>query len=582
MNIRQFIVSSCLALGLALTTTAQATVINVGGTPNDGQDDTQAVLNAVSQASSNDTIRFAPGTYDIISLSATSALIDISNKNNLTIEGDAGGGTTIMIHNVSSSFVEAAYGSNLTVQNLTIRRTPWPFSQGVIKSVGSNFVEVERSNGFPAFTDSQFVTSSGAPQHSKVEGNFTMRVARKRIVPGTSQTYAIQNITEVSNDLYKVTFTANISNVAVNDSFILRNRTSAHVVGAFRTNGVTVKNITAAESPGILVSGTHAANVTIDKLDTKFFSGQWTSGNGDGVNLGGTRGPVIIKNSTMHGLGDDFINLHGRRMRVVSKLSNTSIEVENNQFAVAVGDEILVFRPTTGAQVGSSTVIGITNSGSNKLLTLSSPINPSINSGDLMFNESRMSNGFNIYNNEFKYGRRHGIVVRGNDGIINDNIFWHLGSKGISTQSSTDPSKPFFEGYRLTGTQITNNEFRDTSLSNANSPSMIFITTGKVGGGTANWRANSNNTISGNYFITYNGAGIRMTSAKDTVISDNTYTTLSSNFLVSPNYLVDLLRASNIEIKNNNGSADSRNHDACVNSINSSYTGTGNNWPSGC
>lgn len=574
-----------LFVALSNTVSAQ-TVVNVNATVNDGGDDYAAVQSALSTAIANTpaVLQFGSGTYDFIGLGAGDRIIDLNGVNGLTIKGTST--TTIMIHDLESTFVKSTNGSNLKVQDFTIRRTPWPFSQGNVTSVGSDQVTVGVQSGFPAFTDTQFVDVSGNPVSTDVNGNFTTVGAKRRIKALTKQSYAIKKITLAGVDSYTVKFTAAINNVGVGDGFILRRRTPAHVVHLSRTDTVDIVNIVSAEAPGIIVSGFHAENVTVDNLDTKFFSGQWTSGNADGVNLGSTRGPAIIKNSNMQGLGDDVINLHGDRIPVDSKVSSTVVKVKENQFTVEVGDEVQFFRPSTGEDLGSSVVTNISGSGSVRTLTLQSPITASLVSSDFMFNESRMSNGFQIYNNYFRFGRRNALYLRANGENhpknVYDNDILDFGGKGINTQSSNFNNS--ITGYRLVDTIIDQNTFKATSLSSMNTAAMIMITTPKSSGGIAQWKANGGITISNNTFTSYQGSVFLLEALDGASIHDNLMNTTTSGFLRNNNYIFDLQKAVGITLKDNNFSGDSRNHTACFyeqpdpSSVQRQDLG-GNSWP---
>jgi len=332
------------------------------------------------------------------------------------------------------------------------------------------------------------------------------------------------------------------------------------------------------QAPGILIAGSHNENVMIDNLDTKRYGLQWTSGNADAINLGGTRGPVSIENCDLDALGDDFINLHGRRMLVEGRINSSIIKISADQFQVQPGDELVLFRPSTGADTGTGIVKSVTyfdNTKKSWLVEFNSAINYQFQKGDYSYNESRMSNGFSITNNRFWNGRRGGVVVRGNDGLIAGNDFKGLGGNCITTDSALS----HIEGYRLKGTSIDNNVFRDCALSAMNTHASIYITTPKLSGGVAAWKANQKNKITNNTIISYQGNAVKLEAAKDVEISNNVLTTLTSKFIFNPNYIFHLTNSHTVDIFNNDSSGDFRSHDGYIKSEQSSYDNSGNVWP---
>tara|TARA_B110000116_G_scaffold269157_1_gene284553 strand:+ start:42 stop:1712 length:1671 start_codon:yes stop_codon:yes gene_type:complete len=547
-----------------------------GAVADDGLCDLSAVNQAIDAAieyGPGSTVVFGNGVYDFNCFGTENEVIRLDRKDGITISGVDS--TVIVIHDLEKSFIKLVLSDDISIDGFTVRWTPVPFTQGkvVAKNEGLNAVLVAPLPDFAAFDSDLF---NGV----KVTANFTNPVARQRIKDSTLQDYSVtERRVENNGPNYWVNLGENIgANVDIDDGFILRTRTSAHVVELFKCKNPTIKNVIVNAAPGILIAGSHNENVTIDNLDTKRYGLQWTSGNADAINLGGTRGPVTIKNCDLDALGDDFINLHGRRMMVEGIIDSSIIKVSANQFQVQPGDELILFRPSNGATSGTGVVKSVTYFDSRKkswLVEFNSAINYQFQEGDYSYNESRMSNGFSITNNRFWNGRRGGVVVRGNDGLISGNEFKGLGGNCITTDSGLS----HIEGYRLKGTLIDNNVFRDCALSTMNTHASIYITTPKLSGGVAVSKVNENNTISNNTIISYQGNAVKLEAAKSIEISNNILKTLTTNFIYRPNYIFHLINVNAVDITNNDASGDFRAHDGHINAVQGIYNVNDNVWP---
>ncbi len=597
---KSFIVTA--AVMLFATAACNAGTIVFDGIPNDGQDDWPKLQTALANMSNGDTLKFAAGTYDIMmdcSGQPYCPIIGLRSAKNRTFEGAVNGNgtpsTTIMIHNLDATFVRAVYGENITVKNFEIRRNPWPFSQGLVKSVGSSSIVVEAQAGFPSFQAPQFVNGK-FPVNSYVGGNFVQQGAWRRIKPMTASHYHIQEIEAGTGaNRFNVKFKNNINNVSVGDGFILRNRIGGTIINAYYARKITVENIVAAESPNILVFGRHASDVTVHNLKTKYYAGQWTAGNGDGINLGSTRDgndqdniAVDISDVNIQGLGDDMVNLHSQRMLAVSGSGN-SLRISNAQYNAQVGDQIVVFRTGTGTVIGEATITAIqTHSNSNdRTFTLSTALSGSVVTGDHVYNETTANRNFQIKNSFFRHGSRNALVLRANGGYVYNNDIRDMGGRGVDTNSSWAQAHSPSTGLRLKDTLIYNNHFKATSLSDMVNTGAIFIRTPNAAGGVASSKMNVGNVIRGNRFTSYQGTVMTLHSlGGTTLIEDNILDTTTSSFIRPNNYLFRLQNVSGITMRNNDFDGDFRNHTGCFDlspaPSSTSYTlAAGNSWPAG-
>lgn len=590
--------------------------------PNGAGDDTAAIQAAVQSANAGDTIQLESGEYEISSLAAGGFLFDLEDKSGLTIRGAANNATVLMIYDNESTVFGLENSSNITIEDFRVRRADLPFSQGIVDAhpitLSSTQGRIEvKVQGFDKFDLPKFTSLAD------LSGNFTDPSHKKRVKANTGQDYKVTNVSCTGNasasDPNAVSICTvdlaliagkfiTLDEVAKNDGFILRTKRDAHVVRVWNSTDITLSRIASSESPGSLITGRGNENITIANWVSEVQGDQWTSGTAGGINLGDTKGPVNITDNNFDALGDDNVNLHGRSMFIGSGSGGTTIYYNKLQAKVATGDSVLIFRPQDGEIIVDPVVATVdteyehpNNPTKWGLLRLPAGTSYVRQAGDLLFNESRAANGFEIKRNIFTNGRRNGMMIRGNDGTIEDNVMDYLGLKGITTEGVWVQEAGHWritEGFRLKGTVIIGNNIKNPSLAalrQANKPATILVTARRADGNPATGRINERNTLQANILWTYQGAIVRLHAAKDTTVKKTNISTSSGDFLREPpaygnhtNYLFELINAGNTRFLDNKLSLDTRNHDGCIlvdtlnNEYLSDYTLSGNTSPPAC
>lgn len=640
------VAAGALALGLSAPQAAEAANLTAKkyvcddatnpapGTPDkpcvkqdDGIDDTEGVRRAFQDAlqEANPVLIFGRRGYDFTTLAPNEPLLNLSNVDGITIEGKDNL-TTLTIHDTDSPIFFLRDSSNITIKGFNIRRpmAKLPFSQGTVKTIdaANEKVTVEVSNGFPSFAASQFTNS---PQ---LDSNFVDLANPMQIKVGTGQNYPVD---EDASGAYRIdcqnfplcdvylklnaTNGVDFDNIEEDsDGFILRKKSrDGHIVDMRDSVNITIRDMVSSEAPGVLVSGRHNENVTIDNFDSVPQAGHWASATAGGFNLGDTRGPVKVLNSEMEGLGDDFVNLHGRAMFVTENVAKgVRTYILKRQSRVRAGDTLTLVRVSKDGndQVVSATetVLGQVDSftdnesaGTITVTMADTARAPKLFKGDLIFNEQRMANEFEITNNVFRYGRRNGLLVRGAGKKINNNYFEHLGGRAIISATVWD-LRPVFEGeaevhyvnegYALKGgalpLDVSGNIILNPSLAEINpqnDPGAIVITASAPGRAPFTNRVNKSIDLDNNRITNYDGNGILFRAAGDIELTNNVVLATNQSFRNVDNYMFRLDNSGTIRFRaGNNAAGDTRSHTLCLLSVNGSlFNGTDNPanivWP---
>ena len=170
-----------------------------------------------------------------------------------------------------------------------------------------------------------------------------------------------------------------------------------------------------------------------------------------------THGP-IIENCYVEGLCDDAINLSGGYYYVTGKTSSTQFQLDNAS-GFAVGDTLLFVDMKNGVELGRTYVA----SRSGNEITTTDAIDgvvagePRASTTIFVMNLSKSNSGFIIRNNTFGGQRRYAMLIRCQNGLIENNTGEKLGGGIILTNEIVS----FFEGPFPRNITIRNNSFTD-------------------------------------------------------------------------------------------------------------------------
>ena len=139
---------------IELSTTSTVNVSDYGAIINDGNDDTQAITNALKFAEDNSNannpieVKFETGVYDVAGVDSETHTFLIDRANNIIINGN---NAEIMLHNPTVGFMKISNSENIIIKDFIIDYDELPFTQGTIVQVnpGENNFYLEIDNGFP-------------------------------------------------------------------------------------------------------------------------------------------------------------------------------------------------------------------------------------------------------------------------------------------------------------------------------------------------------------------------------------------------------------------------------------------------
>ncbi len=300
--------------------TSEIKVADFGAIPNDGINDTPAIVAAIEACKNRKGTKlvFAPGRYDINAEAKPQGRrrqpsLKIENINNMTIEGN---GAELIGCDYSTMF-HFSRCRNIAINNLTVDWDPVPFTQGKVVAVNSSYVDIEVVAPFTAQAGRRTEGLLGYDPHLQ-------RMAR-RYTDHYQKGY--EKTSEIVRPGVMRLFIGRQDRFAgslppVGKYIIVRHQIyNYQAFEFFHCNKVRIENVNIYSNPGMGVIGRFSRDFLLRRLNVMIRpgSGRWMSSTADATNFGSCRGTVVMENCLFEGMGDDATNINAGHYQVVAE-----------------------------------------------------------------------------------------------------------------------------------------------------------------------------------------------------------------------------------------------------------------------
>ncbi len=306
-------------------------VSDFGAIPNDGMDDTPAILAAVENCKGrkNVTLTFEVGQYDIYASQrnesgGSKSSIQVRDLNDFTIDGR---GAELIGHDLSTMF-QVENCSNLTITNLITDWDPLPYTQGKVIRVDTAFVDIEVVAPFTAQAGRRTEAILGYDmENHRMARRFTDHYQKgfektsEVIEPGVMRLF-IGRQDRFAGKL-----------PSVGDYLIARHQVYGYQSFQFSDcSELHIENVNIYCNPGMGIIGKNCHNIFIRHLNVMIRpgSGRWMSCTADATNFSGCRGNLVMENCLFEGQGDDATNVRsGEYLIVDEKLDDKRLKIKH-------------------------------------------------------------------------------------------------------------------------------------------------------------------------------------------------------------------------------------------------------------
>ena len=442
-------------------------VSDFGAVPNDGKDDTPAILTALKNCKNKKkvTLIFEMGSYDIYGSQKNerghfNPSIEVNGFDDLTIDGR---GAELIGHDLSTMF-NFSKCNNITITNLTTDWNPLPYTQGRVVRVDTAFVDME--------VVAPFTAQAGRPTEAILGYDMENHRMARRFTDHYQKGY--EKKSEVISPGVMRLFIGRQDRFAgklpgVGDYLIARHQVYSYQSFQFlECSDVNVENVNIYCNPGMGLIARDSRDISISHLRVMIRpgSGRWMSCTADATNFEGCRGTVIMENCLFEGQGDDATNVRsGEYLVVDERVSDTKLKIKHGYTYTSgipdsprVGDVLELSSgkkplvPYTTATVKSVEV----NEKENALIVeFSAKLPENSIKGDIVGNTSscpvlRIRNCTAIRN------RARGFIIKTRDVIIEDCTLQDICASGVGLEADVNA---WWEAIGSRNVIIRNNRF---------------------------------------------------------------------------------------------------------------------------
>ncbi|MFQ3550276.1 MAG: right-handed parallel beta-helix repeat-containing protein [Armatimonadota bacterium] len=520
-------------------------VTNYGAVPNDGNDDTQAVINAINAAKNflMPIVVFPTGTYNFSAIEGKYGLFELNNYNYITIDGQ---GSTFIINGITTVF---SFGgcTGITLKNFKIDWQRPPFSQGIVKEVGDKHFDVEV---FP-----EYPVSGGEKVGAFMDFD---PVTKLPTVKGLDQYNIVASTELISPQVLRLNLTQH-SPIEVGSLVVLRHH--VYTRNAFyldSCNGVDVRDITIHTAPGMGFFAKNCRNIDIDGLNVVPTpnTGRLMSTTADASHFSGTRGYLNIKNSNFEGMGDDAGNIKaGLYLGIISISEDRKTVVAVHNLSIpdppCVGDIMEISKKEFVVPYATATVqsVQMLETYGHHQITFTQPLPAEVEITDLLGNASKVAT-VRISNCEVRANRARGFLIQNRNVIVEDSRFYNCTSAGVIVHSET---WFFCESIGSRDVIIRNNIFENCNYAGPIGEAVVAVFALKAHNVfNAMPGVHKNIVIENNKIDGAINAGIILTSSDTVTVRNNTITNVSkSPTLPAGKSAIYIESSRNINVENN-------------------------------
>ena len=464
---------------------------NVVGSP--GANDVLLIQNAfnlVSNSKIATEIRFATGATYVITNGSLTADVPLSlfHATNVVVNGN---GCNILITHPRIGFLSVNSSANVIVQGFSVDYNPLPYTQGVVTH---NFftnvpkelaIEFQVDAGYPAPTNANY-TDTNAIKLARLWGSVMDPTRPGRGADGSYQACIYTNVVQTnSNGAFKVylQFAAQAKSIQPGALWNMISRwNGSPVFNANTSYQVTFLNNTNYAGTGTSYSGRETplvceinAQVQLGPPPPGTAAPRLRTSNADGGIFVDNRIGPWVQGCSFTAMSDDvanaclapFIvtNVPAQPTNTFSVFSNASADtapVDLIPYQAQVGDTVLFFNATNGANFDRATVTAVDLPNLTFDHAISNVVAGTYDTNTMLVNQALNTSAVYL-DNQFSNSRYHGIYCRANNLLIAHNSISGMGSSAIC--AFPDMTSTFLNLFVPTNVVIMDNVLSDCSYS---------------------------------------------------------------------------------------------------------------------
>ncbi len=466
------------------------------GAAGDGiQDDGPAIRRAIAAAvgaGSGATVILKEKAYRIGNYSTSHAQFHLEDVHDLTIEGKG----ARLLNSPGNSLFTLAGCHNVVISGFTVDYDPLTFTQGTINAVDSTSgtIDLQLHDGYPLPPEDAWVYERGGT--GGWEWGCVMDPQKRHRRWDIFPHFFIKSVQalEIQERTYRITvmpqFAQHLGPVRLKDRFFLplcqgsladRHRTTGNTTSIVGSTDCVLENfsIYGALNGMVFNASRNEGRITLRNITITYKPGtdRIVSTWRDGMHVKDNRLGPLIEDCSFEGMLDDSINISANTAMAVEIISETEYWLVGPPFYA--GDRVMVFDPASGRIIAETSVVHAQPKQKGVHVVLQSPVK-GVTAGskrphtDLaathFYNMSYCNSGYIVRNCTFLPQRRHALLVRSPDALIEGNYVDGVGGSAVRMGNEMGS---FYEGPFPSNVIIRNNTFRNTQ-----DPAICIYTSG--------------------------------------------------------------------------------------------------------
>jgi hypothetical protein len=412
----------------------EISVRDFGAIPNDGKDDSKAILAAIEDAKSKGIVKvtFEEGVYEFKGLPGwerterkRSCYISVKDISNLELSGkvDSKGIPTTKfvkdndLKECQPMIMSIENSSNIKVCNIAVDMSPYYYSAGKILKINGDEVTIEVLQGHPRIDG----------QKAYIMGLYDLKIKKAKVVRLTWDSNLPQwHI--VGNDADRQ-MTINQAALAqsgkVGDAvFWFQGNFTGSLLNFTHINGLLLDNVNVLNGHGFPITCNFCRDITYHNVSLKPTGNRIATACRDGFKIYCGSGKVLIDGVHVEGcLGDDGQNIHGTWLAVKNKqAAKTLTTYDSSMPCLTTGKEVVLlddlFRPAWKSKVESCSAQGKEMS-----ITFTAPIPEWVHEKTPVEPQEWLPESLHIVNCVYRTTGRFGIILKASNAMIEKTLF---------------------------------------------------------------------------------------------------------------------------------------------------------------
>jgi len=437
LSFLMLIIAMCLMIQLLSSFEFKSNFVSVrdfGAVPDDGKDDSKAILAAIEQARIKDirSVHFEAGTYEFKTLPGwkegegpkRSCYISVKDLSGIELFGavDALGKPATRwvkdndLKECQPTILSIEQSTNITMRNISIDMAPYYYSAGKIVSVNGDEVTIEVLPGHPRIDG----------QKAYIMGLYDLKERKAKVVRLTWDSDLPQwNVTGDEKDRRLVThYSALAKSCMVGDGvFWFQGNYSGSLLSFGHVNNLLLENVQILNGHGFPVTCSFCHDVTYRNVKIIPEGNRIATTCRDGFKIYCASGKVLMDGVHIEGcLGDDGQNIHGIWLAVVKKNSAKTLAVTKSRNKITIGSNIVLlndkFIPSW-----HSKVVEYTTADTVSLITFADTIPQWVHEKTAVEPQEWLPDSFHIVNCVYRSTGRFGILLKASNTLIEKSLF---------------------------------------------------------------------------------------------------------------------------------------------------------------